>query len=68
MPQQRLYGSNIGARLQQVGGKAVTQGMHGHGFENACLGHGHLQGALQTLFEQMVPALDAAARVNRKRR
>ena len=56
MPQQFLHRADVGARLQQVRGKAVAQDVHGDGFANARLGYGFLQGTPQSpLIEVIAP-------------
>lgn len=63
MAQQFLYGADVGARLQEVGGKAVAQRVHRYGFDDAGQCCYLLQAALQSLFVQMMAALNAAAPV-----
>jgi hypothetical protein len=67
MLQQLLHRANVGARLKQMRGEGVAQGVDGH-----WLGKPGLRGcspdrALQALLEQMVAPLHARARVHRQR-
>ena len=63
MPQQFLHRADVGARLQQVGGEGVAQGVNRDVFGDAGLSHRFFQLAIQSFFEQMMAALDACLRV-----
>lgn len=56
MPEKLLHRADVGARLQQVRGEAVAQGVHGDGLANTSLGHGLFDRPLQPLFKQMMAA------------
>lgn len=57
MPQQFLYGADVGPRLQQVRGKGMAQGVDGHVFGQPGLGCRLLDGTLQTLLKKVMTAL-----------
>ena len=59
-----LHRADIGARLKQLRGKAVTQGMHRNGLANARVGYSLLDRSLQPLFKQVMAALSACVRVD----
>ena len=44
----------------------MAQGVDGYRFRDACRDNGALEPALQPLFEKMVPALHATARIDRQ--
>ena len=50
--------------LQQMRGNAVAQGVYRHGLDDTRQRHSQLQSALQPLFKQVAPTLNAATRVN----
>jgi hypothetical protein len=62
MPQQVLHGSNVSARLQQVGGKKWRSVWTDAGSQIPACNTAFFDCALQPLFKQMVPALNATAR------
>lgn len=65
--QQLLHSANVGTGLQQVGGKAVAQGVHGHRLVDLGDLDRVLQGSLQALFIEVMTPFNARAGVNRQR-
>ena len=47
MPEEFLYGANVVAVLEEVGGEAVAEGVRGDGFVYFCLLGGFSNGFLQ---------------------
>jgi len=66
-PSNSWHGADVGARLQQVGGEAVAQGMGGDAPVDARSRHRPLDRALQALFIQVVAAHDVTVRIGRER-
>jgi hypothetical protein len=66
-PSKFLHGADVVAGLQQVGGERVAQGVwRGQGRLDARTPHRALEGALERLVVQVMPPLEAAARVERQ--
>jgi hypothetical protein len=65
MPQEFLYGADVLARRQQMGGERMAQGMTTHRFGNFGIPSGPLDGPLQDLLIQVMASLLAGIGVNR---
>jgi hypothetical protein len=63
--EQFLNGAYVGARFEQVGGKAVSNGVGGSRLGYSCSPGGSFDGALQQAFVKMMAANGARARVGR---
>jgi len=66
LPQQFLHRADVGARLQQVRGKTVAQGVHRHRFDDLRRSTGQLNGTLHTFFIEVMAPFNTRSRVNRK--
>ena len=63
MAEQFLYRSNIRAAFEQVRGKRMTEGMTTGRLLDSRLENGHLDGALQQGFHEVMALLASGARI-----
>ena len=66
MTQQFLHCANVGTRLQQMGSKAVTQGMNSCMFGNTSLRQRPFEMIAKAFVKEVVTALNTSPRINRE--